>query len=614
MTPRIRKILLWFFPGPGLTLLVFIYLTVVSWQRWADPIIDFGQQAYLPWVLSEGAVLYRDVDDFHGPLAAYVHALLFYLFGPGIVYLAVFNLILIVLTAILLNAFLKHLAPAPAARLGQITFVGAFAFACHRGWAGLNFVTPYVYDLTYGVMLSFAALYLFVWDMDRLRPQTWLAIGLVWGLAFLTKVEVFVALSASLMFGLVAWHYAKSIECGRCLRNGMLIAVGWVIPFACFLLYFAVQMPLGDAVQSLLSPYARVFHPGVKKIAFYSSILGTSSLGESLAAMGVHLSAFLIVGYTLHRINRAFTLPENRIRTFQIAAVVTTLAGLWALYPLIPWLEITRSFPLALIVIFALGAARFFKSENRRHFVLTHLPFWVLMGFALAMTLKVILNLKMHHIGFALALPATLAMIVLVFGCWLPRVDPAPPARSLLQPVIYAAFLFTIGVFVHLSSSHYAHKTFPVGRGPDMIYDYTPRGKDHTGHFITRGLVLQYAMEWLDARMKPTDTLLTLPDAMMLNYQLKRRFPTRDTAFNPLAILLDRELAMLARLKQSLPDYVALVHADHSHFGFPFFGKNYGTALNQWVQTEFERVQQIGPPPFTQEGFGISIYKRRTGP
>lgn len=614
MTPRIRKTFLWFFPGPGLTLLAFLYLTAASWQRWADPIIDFGQQAYLPWVLSEGAVLYRDVDYFHGPLAAYIHALLFYLSGPGILHLAIFNIILTGLTAVLLNAVLKHLAPASAARLGQVAFVGAFAFACHRGWAGLNFVTPYVYDLTYGVLLSFAALHVFVRNVDRLRPQPMFVLGVLWGLVFLTKVEVFVALSAALVFGLAAWHYAKSIERGRCLRNGIFTATGLVIPFACFLLYFAMQMPLGDAVQSLLAPYARVFHPGVKKIVFYSSILGTSSLGESLAAMGVHLSVFLIAGYALHRINRAFTLPENRIRTFQIGAVFLTLIGLSALYPVIPWLEITRSFPLALFGVFVLEAVRFYKSRNRRHMVSTQLPLWVWMVFALAMTLKVVLNLKMYHIGFALALPATLVMIVLVFGCWLPRVDPSPPARSLLQPVIYAAFLFAIGVFVHLSSSHYANKTFPVGRGPDTIYDYSPRGKDHTGRFITRGLVLQYAMEWLDDHMDEDDTLLTLPDAMMLNYQLRRRFPTRDTIFNPLTILLEGELAMLARLKESSPDYVALVHADHSHFGFPFFGKNYGIALNQWVQTEFERVQQIGPPPFTQEGFGLSIYKRRTGP
>lgn len=43
-----------------------VWQLAVSWRRWADPIVDFGRELYIPWRLSEGAVLYRDVEDFYG--------------------------------------------------------------------------------------------------------------------------------------------------------------------------------------------------------------------------------------------------------------------------------------------------------------------------------------------------------------------------------------------------------------------------------------------------------------------------------------------------------------------------------------------------------------------
>ncbi len=64
----------------------------ISWLKWPDLVIDFGEQAYIAWRLSEGAVLYRDIIYFYGPLSSYVHALLFKLFGPQLIVLIIFNL------------------------------------------------------------------------------------------------------------------------------------------------------------------------------------------------------------------------------------------------------------------------------------------------------------------------------------------------------------------------------------------------------------------------------------------------------------------------------------------------------------------------------------------
>src|SRR5690349_6281888 len=60
------------------------YFLWTSWFKWPDPLIDFGRELYLPWRIIHGAVLYRDVDDYYGPLSQYWNAGLFAVFGPGV--------------------------------------------------------------------------------------------------------------------------------------------------------------------------------------------------------------------------------------------------------------------------------------------------------------------------------------------------------------------------------------------------------------------------------------------------------------------------------------------------------------------------------------------------
>src|SRR5271154_166394 len=77
---------------------VFAMLTFKTWRRWPDLVIDFGAQLYMPWQISTGAVLYRDVHYLAGgPLSQYYHALLFKIFGVSFLTLVVSNLAVLAL-------------------------------------------------------------------------------------------------------------------------------------------------------------------------------------------------------------------------------------------------------------------------------------------------------------------------------------------------------------------------------------------------------------------------------------------------------------------------------------------------------------------------------------
>ena len=69
--------------GPGILLLTLIAAIRMysTWATWGDLSIDAGHETYVPAVLAEGKMLYRDVWYHYGPAAPYFNSYLFRIFG-----------------------------------------------------------------------------------------------------------------------------------------------------------------------------------------------------------------------------------------------------------------------------------------------------------------------------------------------------------------------------------------------------------------------------------------------------------------------------------------------------------------------------------------------------
>src|SRR5687767_1229586 len=85
----------------------FIGMSWMSWRKWPDLSVDFGLQLYIPWQLSEGRMLYRDIAHLPGgPLSQYWNALLFTILRPSFNTLIAGNFaVLLVLLTFVYRAF-----------------------------------------------------------------------------------------------------------------------------------------------------------------------------------------------------------------------------------------------------------------------------------------------------------------------------------------------------------------------------------------------------------------------------------------------------------------------------------------------------------------------------
>jgi hypothetical protein len=130
----------------GAIAVCFAAMALWTWGTWPDCVIDSGQQLYLPWRITEGEVLYRDLAFFNGPLSVYWNALWFAVFGTGMTTLWLVNLLLAALLVLVIYRVLAHTAGPLSATTGALCFIALFGFGQIVGIGNYNYVAPYSHE------------------------------------------------------------------------------------------------------------------------------------------------------------------------------------------------------------------------------------------------------------------------------------------------------------------------------------------------------------------------------------------------------------------------------------------------------------------------------------
>ena len=579
--------------------LVGVTLARVSWQKWQDLIVDYGQQLYVPWQLAEGQVLYRDIFYIYGPLSSYVHALLFKIFGPGILVLAWFNMGLIVGLTVLLYQLFRDLSDARTANFICLTFLGVFAFGQYKLGGNYNFVCAYVYELPHGILISFAALLQFIRYLDDPHPKKLGLVGFLTGLVFLTKPEVFFALITALGAGLGLTLYLQP-PVSR-LKTLIPFAAGMAAPPIAFIIFLGFYMPVMDSVNSIFGPYLFLTNGELRALPLYKWIMGTNEPWDNLTAMFLYFVVFSFFLFLIYLFNRALNTNIQKYLLGFSVTVCLSIAYLLLYVFNVPWLSLGRPLPLILLVFASLLAFQIFK--DRLEPSSQTLGQFVLVVFALVLLVKMLLNTHVYHYGFALALPATLIVTAFLIYKLPLLLKPFLSSSQFYQSVMITLVLVFVGYHAWFSNMIYELKTFPISKGKDRVIDYD---RD----FNNRGEAVNLALDYIEKNVHREATFATFPDGVMLNYLARRKSSIADITLNPGVWILVGDEAVLDRLEQAPPNYIVYMDREFPYFGLSKFGVDFAQKIDRWIKNHYSLEVQIGAPPFQGKGFGIQILKR----
>ncbi len=538
----------------------------------------------MPWQISSGATLYQDLAHFNGPLSAYLHALIFWIFGPGILKLAIFNLILATVFAWLVYRFFKENFDSSAAFFTILVFLTMFAFSHYLNTGNYNFVTPYSYELTHGLLISVGGLWLF---QKYQKNKNWIFLiltGITIGLVFLTKIEVFVALSLATTGSLIAELILKRQTISETIKIAVLLLAGAAIPVAAAIAYFSFP--------SLLLSY-RAILDGTAGGPFYQSILGlnkpTANIGNIIIFSLVYVAVAASIWALHYFLN--LLLPKNDPAAKKIAVVILAVIAYFA-FTNLPWGFVSQIFkPLP---IFTAVASIWLIVKKRS----APLIFFSLFSFFLL--LKIFFNAQIAQYGFVLTLPAVLlltATAITALPEWLAKKFGGDASLIKMLVIILIAGI-TVTHF-KFSERQYDWKSYKIGSGADAIF-VRPDG---------RSLGTELALSKIEGFID-TGNFAVIPEGVMLNYLARKPNPSGFLNFMPLEISLFGEEKMIAALEKSRPDYVILIDKNLTEDGCVSFGKDCGRKIMEWVKNNYAPLETIGAEPF-QGKFGIVIAKRQ---
>jgi hypothetical protein len=595
----------------GALLLVWVVLLAgMAWDRGPDPWVDFGRELYVPWRLTEGDALHRELAWFNGPLSPWWNAGWMWLCGVSFDTLQWVNLGLALLGAALLYALVRAATGALGAFVALCMYFPLFVFSQQRAIGNYSHLAPYSHCIVHGYVLSLAALAAFARARKTAHIRWYAAAGCALGGVFLTKGEIFLAAAGA---SAVALAFAargtaarddgllrseRSDGRGPWLRVLAVTTAGFATPLVLAWLALRSTLPAGDSLPALLGTWTHALNPDLAGLPFYTVMRGMDAPLENVMLAlrvaggigGCILAMALLVRGAEATLGRR---ASGRVgRDVELCALgAAGLALVLAVLLRFQLHLLLRPLPLGLAVVAALAfRAALAQDPARREQGRASL---VLAAFSGLLLLKLGLKPSVRDYGFVLAAPGTtLCVAALVHG--LPGSFGAGIARG--RAILIGALVALALGHVHTTRVQLGRRTLDVRSGGDRVI-VTP----------WRGEQLEEIMRVLDEAVPAEGTLLVLPEGVMINYWLRRRTPIQVFNFMPPELLMFGEEEIIADLEAHAPDVVLLAQKETPEYGHRFFGHGYGDDLLRWIHARYRESARFGAVPLTSADWGAQI-------
>jgi hypothetical protein len=581
----------------GLAGLTFFFVAT-SWRAWPDPLIDFGHQLYVPWRLTQGAVLYRDVDDFYGPLSQYLNAALFACFGRGLMVLVTANLA--VFAGIVTGIYLlcRTAWGVGAALAAAATFISVFGFSQYDRGGNYNYATPYAHETTHGLLVCVWLVWVLLRWLDRPTSSRSFLAGLLFGLTAVLKPEIMLAGGlVTITAGAIAWRNKR--------LPGWKASIFWIagaiLPTLAFAAYFSAffswEGALGAASRGWLNALTTTRYSGY---SLQQKFLGFDHpwrhfLEQASATSGATVLIAAMAG--------AAWLADRSSTVWKRLLVVGSLgiALAWLACHEIVWLRTGRCL-LGLALIYTTISAASLAGQEYSPMRSARLLIGVL---AAALMARMILNGRIDGYGYCQAAVAGLLVPAVLLGELPQRIGARRWGTAAIVIGSIALLLPGIVILARDSQRVLVWKTQLVGDGPDRFYAFPPE-VDATGevvNFVTAAL----------QNAPPGQTLLVLPEGVMINYLAHLPSTVAPYCFYAMATADGREDEIVAELKSKPPDWVVIISRDLRDYGIPRYGDetDNGRQLLRWVKANYEIVEPVGGDPFDSTQCGALILKRK---
>jgi len=591
-----------------------IYFGYVSWLKWPDPLIDFGRELYLPWRITQGAVLFKDEAHLYGPLSPYLNSLFFRVGGIGLMTLVKANAL--IYSAIL--GLIYYLVRVGWGRWAAIVsgafFIGVFSFSHLVGIDNYNFLTPYSHEMTHGTLLVLCLVLVLRQAVRGLGAVHVMLAGLLAGLSLLLKPEIILAASAAVAGAifLVARRDFRKRPWQRWVRAAGIFVAGGFTPMilAALLFWLSGSFSASDALRYADYAWLAVLQGARESASLFSDPFQQSALGfdHPWQNLGIEIlwGGVAVVFSGGLAWGTAFFSRTAKAQKV-VVLVLLLLAGVAATR--VPWMNIGYALPGIMLFGAAIEIARMratAASEDSDDGAAVRVLLWMA---AAAMLARMALSPRIYHYGFVQAALAGIVSVAILMSS-IPqflRVDGI--ARKCYQALLTLLVAFVIVAVASNSMQLYSYHTLSIGEGPDQFFGFDENASP-------TGLLVEQARQYLDkdARENNVHSLLVMPEGVMLNYLTHLPNSIPYYFFAPFVLASGRADEILHRLNAAPPDRIVVISRDMREFGVGRFGDSpeHGQHLIEFINRSYQAVYSYGyNDPLDPERFGFLVFARK---
>lgn len=581
---------------------LFAVLAWWTWRKGPDPLVDFGRELYVPWQLTQGKLLSRDIASLFGPLSPYLNALWFRLFGVSLTTLLLSNLAILAAMLAGIHRLVRVSTDRLTAAIATIGVMVLFGFSQYVPIGNYNFVAPYSHEATHGLALGVAMVLAFHKAYAARRDVLFAVVGLCFGGIVLTKPETAAAAAIAVIAGFIAVGMARRREGRPGIGALAAFAAGTSVLPTAFFAFFRLHLPADAALRAVFAAYEAAAAPGMVKNLFYRHVTGLDAPFVNSLRMVCMFAAFVAYAGAGILIARRAAAADRwrtawRIAAIAVPAVVVSFAA---------FSSFATALPLIALSMFGIMTAVFLRRARDGTASTDVLPMLMWSAFSVALLAKMGLKARLVYYGFFLALPAvTVAVVLLV---WLiPRSlrGRTTGASEHFRTFAMASIAFLLAPYLLLSYGAYSLRTVPIGSGGDRFYASSAPEQ-------WQGPAVREALEQIPRFSSPGAPFAVLPEGIMLNYLLRRESPLHVINLMPPELLVFGEAGVLRSLQAAPPELIVLVHRDVSEYGYPPFGSDprYGQSIVSWVRAHYRPVSTIGVSAGDEAAGGIEILAR----
>ncbi len=561
-----------------------------TWETWGNLSIDSGHEMYVPVVLAEGKMLYRDVWYMHGPLAPYFNSVLFRNFGIHLNVLYWAGSLSALGSAIFLFLTGQRLSSRLAGwTAGSVVLVQAF-----HAWH-FCFPLPYGFASVYGCLVACAFLWFSV-NAGLTDDGLWMfGAATSAALALLLKLEFGAACYAGLFLLIVLKAWQK-----RSWRVAMQGAV-WSVP-GLVLCGVVIHWMLSIGGFRFITEENIVSFPGTSFMRLYGKMwLERNGLSFSprdfLEALvrgafyaGAVLEAWMLIWW--QRRDAA----SHLIRAAILAALIAfVLMRHWKPLSILGALFFPRDMILYVSIASVLAAVYFFRESNSPQTValVMLLTFSGLLAFRLLLR-NVPAGYPIYYNG-----PAVLAYLLLLRPI-IPRTG--LPKRAIVRNEL----LLCLGCLTVVA----VYSVQMLADSTDLVRLTTERGSIRVPKQVA--LNYQVAIQFMKEKAAQGEMVLSVPEDTSLYFLSGTHCPTRVFQFSP-GIIPPGKMTeeTIQQIAQQPVQYLIWSNRTYPDYGAPVFGKDYDQTIGNYLTSRYQRAGLLVPDSYLDWQTIFTLWERK---